>query len=170
MSFLRSGLPISRIYEEIGRQTYELLRSLAAMARKRVRSRGAPLPKPTGRELEIVRVLWERGSATVREVLEELNASREEPCAYTTVLRFLQIMTEKGLVTREAGRNGHRYRAAVPAERTKRQLAHDLIERAFAGSAHDLVLHALGGRKVSAKEFAEIRKLVNQLEKEGSGS
>jgi predicted transcriptional regulator len=100
--------------------------------------------------------------------MEELNESRDEPCAYTTVLRFLQIMTGKGLVMREEGeRGGHRYRASVPAERTKRQLAQDLLDRAFAGSAHDLVQHALGGRKVTAKEFGEIRKLVDQLEKEG---
>ena len=137
------------------------------MARKR-RAGAARLPNPTGRELEIVRVLWDRGSATVREVLEDLNAGRDEPFAYTTVLRFLQIMTEKGLVTREpAEGNGHRYRTSVPAERTKRQLAQDLMERAFAGSAHDLVQHALGGRKVSVKELGEIRRLVEQLEREG---
>lgn len=133
---------------------------------KRARRSGVPagLPKPTGRELEIVRVLWGRGEASVREVLEEINRGREEPLAYTTVLRFLQIMTEKGLVTRKEGSRGHFYRASVPAERTKRQLAHDLIERAFAGSAHDLVLHALGGRNITNQELGEIRRLVEGLE------
>ena len=73
------------------------------MGKKSPISAGGALPKPTGRELEIVRVLWERDAATVREVLDELNRDRPEPLAYTTVLRFLQIMTEKGLVTREDG-------------------------------------------------------------------
>ena len=135
------------------------------MGRKpRISNHGRVLPKPTGRELEIVSVLWERGSATVREVLDEVNRDREEPLAYTTVLRFLQIMTEKGLVDREDGERSHVYRASVPAQRTKRQLAHHLIESAFAGSAHDLVLHALGGRKITTEELGEIRKLVQQLE------
>ena len=134
------------------------------MGKKSSRSGNRALPKPTGRELEIVRVLWDRGAATVREVLEDVNRDRAEPLAYTTVLRFLQIMTEKGLVTREDGERSHVYRASVPAERTKRQLAHDLVERAFAGSTHDLVLHALGGRKITSEELGEIRKLVEQLE------
>ncbi len=137
------------------------------MAKNSGDSRGASsLPKPTGRELEIVRVLWERGAATVREVLEDMNRERSEPLAYTTVLRFLQIMTEKGLVTREDRERSHIYRPSVPARDTKRQLAHDLVERVFAGSTHDLVLHALGGRKVTAEELAEIRKLVDRFEPE----
>ena len=121
------------------------------------------LPNPTERELEIVRVLWKQRAASVREVLERLNRERVEPLAYTTVLRFLQIMTEKGLVTREDGVRGHLYSTSVPAESTKRQLAHDLIERAFEGSAHDLMLHALGGRKITQEELGEIRKLVEEL-------
>jgi BlaI family penicillinase repressor len=130
---------------------------------------GTGLPKPTGREFEIVQILWNLGSGTVREVLDALNADRGEPLAYTTVLRFLQIMREKGLVEREVtATNSHVYRPSVPAERTKRQLAHDLLERVFEGSAHQLVQHALGGRPVSNEELNEIRKLVIKLGEEKS--
>ncbi|MEM7600017.1 MAG: BlaI/MecI/CopY family transcriptional regulator [Verrucomicrobiota bacterium] len=124
------------------------------------------LPKPTERELEIVRVLWDQGPSTVREVVNELNANRKPPLAYTTVLRFFQIMLEKGLVTRTDGQKGHVYQTSVPAEKTKRQLAQDLIQRAFAGSARELVLHALGGRDVSPEELAEIKKLIRKIERE----
>ncbi|MEZ5330236.1 MAG: BlaI/MecI/CopY family transcriptional regulator [Verrucomicrobiales bacterium] len=134
------------------------------MKKKPGSSNAGNLPRPTGRELEIVQVLWEREPATVRQVFEALNAGRKESLAYTTVLRFLQIMTEKGLVTREVTDRTHVYRASVPAERTKRQLAHDLLERVFKGSARELVQHALGGREVSPEELAEIRKLVEKLE------
>jgi predicted transcriptional regulator len=109
-------------------------------------------------------VLWERGPSTVREVFETLNASRPEPLAYTTVLRFLQIMTEKQLVVREGDARGHVYAPKVPAERTKRQMVHDLMDRAFGGSVQELVLQALGSRKVSAAELGEIRKLLKELD------
>lgn len=124
------------------------------------------LPRPTERELEIVRILWDRGPSTVREVVSDLNLNRTPPLAYTTVLRFFQIMLEKGLVTRSDGQKGHIYQTSVPAERTKRQLAQDLIHRVFAGSAQDLVLHALGGRQVSSEELSEIKKLIRKIEKE----
>ena len=122
------------------------------------------LPRPTDAELTVLRVLWERGPSTVREVFDALNAARPEPLAYTTVLRFLQIMTEKQLVLREDAERGHVYAPAVPAERTKRQMIGDLMDRAFGGSARELVLHALGARKVSAAELSEIRKLLNELD------
>src|SRR5262245_59760751 len=124
------------------------------------------LPRPTDAELAILRVLWARvsGTGTVREVLDGLNEQRPEPLACTTVLRFLQIMTEKGLVLREDGDRGHIYRASAPAERTKKQLVGDLLQRAFGGSAHEMVLQALGSGKVTAAEVREIRKLLDELE------
>lgn len=121
-------------------------------------------PRPTDAELAILRVLWKRGSSSVREVLETLNSSRTTPLAYTTVLRFLQIMTEKRLVVREDGGKGHNYSAAIPAEGTKKQMVKDLLERAFGGSVQDLVLQALGTRKISAREIREIRTLLDNLE------
>lgn len=110
-----------------------------------------------------MRVLWEHGPSTVREAWEHLNQQRPEPVAYTTVLRFLQIMTEKGLVDREEKDRGHIYRTSVPAERTKKQLVRDLIDRVFGGSAHELVLQALGTGKVTKTELAQIRELLGQL-------
>ncbi len=138
------------------------------MAEKSKPVKSPPLPKPTGREMEIVNVLWEIGTGSVRDVLKRLNENRKPPLAYTTVLRFLQIMREKGLVTREEGERGHIYKTSVTAEKTKRQLAHDILEKVFSGSTHDLILHALGGRKVSSDELREIKKLVIKIEKEES--
>ncbi|MEO8351336.1 MAG: BlaI/MecI/CopY family transcriptional regulator [Chthoniobacteraceae bacterium] len=120
-------------------------------------------PRPTDAELAILRVFWQRGPGSVREVLEAVNAARPAPLAYTTVLRFLQIMLGKNLVSRADGERGHIYAPAVPAERTKRQMVRDLMDRAFGGSAHELVLQALGAGKVSAAELREIRQLLNDL-------
>ena len=122
------------------------------------------LPRPTDAELAILRVLWERGPSTVREVLATVNEQRKPPLAYTTVLRFLQIMTEKGLVQREDGERGHVYEPAIPAQKTKKQLVGDLMNRLFDGSVRDLVLQALGSKKVSAAELREIRKLLDQMD------
>jgi BlaI family transcriptional regulator, penicillinase repressor len=119
-------------------------------------------PRPTDAELAVLRVLWKQGRSSVREVYEALNAQRAEPLAYTTVLRFFQIMTEKGLVHRTDGERGHLYTPAVPAEKTKRQMVGDFVDRVFGGSVHDLVLQALGSRKVSAKELKAIRKLLKE--------
>jgi predicted transcriptional regulator len=119
-------------------------------------------PRPTDAELAILRVLWTQGRSSVREVFETLNAGRAEPLAYTTVLRFLQIMREKGLVTRQEEERGHLFAPAMPAERTKRQMVGDLVDRLFGGSVHELVLQALGTRKVSAKELREIRKVLKE--------
>lgn len=131
------------------------------MSRK---SSSSPPPYPTDAELAILRILWQRGASSVREVFVELNATRSEPLAYTTVLRFLQIMTGKRLVVRDDGERGHVYSPAIPAERTKKQMVRDLMDRAFGGSAHELVLQALGAGKVSAAELRDIRKLLNELE------
>src|SRR5689334_24347274 len=114
-----------------------------------------PPPRPTDSELAIMRVLWTLGPSSVREVLETLNARREQGLAYTTVLRFLQIMTEKGLVVRHEGERGHIYQCSVPAEQTKRHIVRDLMDRLFDGSAHELVVQALGAHKVSPSEIRE---------------
>jgi BlaI family penicillinase repressor len=123
------------------------------------------LPRPTDAELEILTVLWSRGGATVREVHDTLLAHKS--AQYTTVLKLLQIMTEKGLVERDETQRAHVYKPAMPREWTQQQLAGDLLERAFAGSAAGLVMGALAARKASKKELAEIRKLLAEHE-EGS--
>ncbi|MES2571006.1 MAG: BlaI/MecI/CopY family transcriptional regulator [Verrucomicrobiota bacterium] len=133
------------------------------MPRKTVHS--SEPPRPTDAELTILRVLWAKGWSSVREVFDALNATRTEPLAYTTVLRFLQIMKEKQLVERSEGERGHLYAAAMPAERTKSQMVGDLVDRLFGGSVHELVLQALGSRKVSAKELREIRMLLKEAGK-----
>ena len=121
------------------------------------------LPRPTDAELEILRVLWENGSATVREVRETLSKDGKKT-GYTTTLKLLQIMAEKGLVTRDESRRSHVYRARLPEEQTQRQLVGDLLDRAFGGSAQKLVMQALAAKKTSAAELAEIRKLLQKLE------
>lgn len=122
-------------------------------------------PRPTAGELAILRVLWERGPSTVRDVHAELE--QERPTGYTTVLKLLQIMTEKGLVKRDESARAHVYAAAVEEAQTQRRLVRDLLDRAFGGSAAKLVMHALSGRKASRDEIASIRRLLDQLEQEG---
>ncbi len=119
-------------------------------------------PLPTDAELDILRVLWDRGPATVREVFETLNTTRD--VGYTTILKLMQIMAEKGLVERDESQRSHVYRAAAPAERTQKQLVNDLLDRAFAGSTEQLVLQALSSKKASREEIDQIRKLLDQLE------
>lgn len=121
------------------------------------------LPKPTEAELAILRVLWERGPCTVRQVTETLQ--EERGTGYTTALKLMQIMTDKGLVQRNDSQRTHVYEAVAPAEQTQRQLVSDLLERAFGGSAQKLVLQALAGRKASKEDLAEIRKLLDDMEK-----
>ena len=120
-------------------------------------------PRPTDAELEILTVLWSRGPSTVREVHETI--SQRKPAQYTTVLKLLQIMTEKGLVRRDERQRAHVYDASHPREWTQKQLAGDLLERAFEGSAKGLILGALSARKTSRQELAEIRKLLDDYEK-----
>ena len=119
-------------------------------------------PRPTDAELDILRVLWERGPSTVREVFEVLSADR--PLGYTTVLKFMQIMHEKGLVKRDDSERSHVYQAKYRQEQTQRQLVKDLASRAFGGSLEQLVLQALSSKRASKQELAEIRKLLDQLE------
>jgi predicted transcriptional regulator len=120
------------------------------------------LPRPTDSELAILRVLWKQGPQTVRQIQEALEADR--PTGYTTVLKLLQIMTEKGLVLRNESERSHVYRPRRSEAQTQGQLVGDLLDRAFGGSAHQLVLHALSTRKTSAEDLAEIRKLLDDLE------
>lgn len=116
-------------------------------------------PKPTDAELAILRVLWERGPSTVRQVHDVLN--RERPAAYTTSLKLLQIMTEKGLVERDERDRTHIYRTRLSEEQTQRQLIRDLLDRAFDGSATKLVMQALAARRATADELSEIRRVID---------
>ena len=122
------------------------------------------VPRPTDAELAILRVLWQHGPSTVRQVRDVINA--EKPTGYTTVLKLLQIMTEKGLVTRDESRRTHLYQPRMPAERTQRQLIADLLERAFEGSAEKLVMQALSTTKVLPEELAKIRAMLDEIERE----
>jgi BlaI family transcriptional regulator, penicillinase repressor len=122
-----------------------------------------PPQKPTSAELEILRVLWARGASTVREVHEAL--SEKKSLGYTSVLKLLQIMIAKGTVRRNETHRAHVYEACLPAEQTKRQIAGDVLQRVFEGSASQLMMHALAGRKASAEEINELRCLLSQYEK-----
>ena len=119
-------------------------------------------PRPTDAELAILRVLWERGPSTVRQIHDVLG--RERPAAYTTALKLLQIMTDKGLVRRDETARAHVYAAGAPEDQTQRQLVRDLLDRAFGGSATKLVMHALSARKTSREELARIREMLDRLE------
>jgi BlaI family transcriptional regulator, penicillinase repressor len=120
------------------------------------------IPRPTDAELAILRVLWDRGASTVRQVHETL--LRERPTAYTTALKMLQIMTEKGLVRRDESDRTHIYQARLSEEQTQRQLVRDLLDRAFKGSSSKLVMQALAARRASAEELTEIRRLIESRE------
>lgn len=120
-------------------------------------------PKPTEAELAILRVLWERGPSTVRQVWEQLR--RIQATGYTTVLKLLQIMTEKELVRRDDSARSHVYEATRTEQDTQRQLVRHLLDRAFGGSTSQLVLQALAARRAKPEELAEIRRLLNEMEK-----
>jgi BlaI family penicillinase repressor len=119
--------------------------------------------KPTTSELEILRVLWIRGPSTVREVHDSLKETKT--LGYTTVLKLLQIMTAKGIVRRNETERAHVYQAGVPAAQTKRQLAGDMLQRVFEGSASDLMMHALAGKRTSREEIEELRRLLDEYER-----
>src|ERR1700709_275608 len=120
-------------------------------------------PRPTDSELEILTVLWSRGPSTVREI-HEITAKRT-PTQYTTVLKLMQIMAAKGLVRRNEKERAHIYAAASPRERTQKQLAGDLLQRAFNGSAANMMQGALSARKTSKEELAELRQMLDEYEK-----
>ncbi|HEY1760046.1 MAG TPA: BlaI/MecI/CopY family transcriptional regulator [Bryobacteraceae bacterium] len=120
-------------------------------------------PKPTEAELAILGVLWQRGPCTVRQVYDALNATKKT--GYTTVLKFMQIMTEKGLVTRDEAPYAHVYQARLPQEQAQRTLVTDLLDRAFEGSMSGLVLQALSARRASPEELSEIRKILKNYDR-----
>ncbi len=120
------------------------------------------VPKPTERELAILGVLWERGACTVRQVNEAMGAGQR--VGYTTTLKLMQIMADKGLLLRDESARTHIYRAAIDEEQTQRQLVGDMLEKVFAGSAEKLVIRALAAKKVSAKELAKIRAMLDEVE------
>jgi predicted transcriptional regulator len=117
---------------------------------------------PTAAELEILHVLWARGPSTVREVHDSLTADR--PTGYTTTLKLLQIMADKDLVRRDDKQRAHIYQARIPRERTQSQLVNNLVDKVFGGSASRLVMHALSSKRASAKELAEIRRTLDDME------
>jgi predicted transcriptional regulator len=119
-------------------------------------------PRPTDAELAILRVLWRDGPSPVRHVRQVLSRSR--PTGYTTVLKLLQIMTQKGLVTRDQTGRTHVYAPRFSEERTQRRLVRDLLERAFGGSRTKLVMQALSAKRATRQELAEIRRLLDQIE------
>lgn len=121
------------------------------------------LPKPTNAELEILTVLWSIGPATVREVYDVI--SRRRSAEYSTTLKFMQIMAEKGLLVRNEKQRAHVYEAAKPREWTQRQLAGDLLDRAFSGSAKALLVGALSAREITRQELSDLRKFLDEYKK-----
>jgi predicted transcriptional regulator len=136
-------------YADIGKQIKNYRR--INMARRKS-------SRPTDRELTILRILWDNGPSTVRQVNQAMN--KDGNTGYTTTLKLMQIMTEKGLLVRDESQWKHIYKPALTEERTQKQLVGDLLERAFSGSAEKLVMRALSAKKVSAKELARIRKIL----------
>lgn len=117
-------------------------------------------PAPTNSELEILNVLWKRGPSTVRDVHEELGAKRD--VGYTTILKLMQLMAEKGLVRRNESARSHVYAAAVQEKRVKRHLVSDLMDRVFDGSAASMVMQALSSQKATPEELEQIRALLDK--------
>jgi len=121
------------------------------------------LPAPTEGEFEILNIIWTLGPATVRQVHEEL--ARKKPSQYTTTLKIMQIMSEKGLLSRDETDRSHVYQPTVQRDEVQQQMATKLMDRAFGGSAYSLLVGALGGRRTSKKELADLRKLIEDYEK-----
>jgi len=117
-------------------------------------------PIPSNAELEILRILWRRGPLTVREVHDELK--RERDIGYTTVLKIMQVMAEKKIVTRDESERSHVYSPAVEEKSVKRRLVSELLDKAFDGSAAQLVMHALSDKRASQEDLKKIRKLLNE--------
>jgi len=120
--------------------------------------------KPTESELEILQVLWQKGKATVREVHEEL--SRTKDSGYTTTLKLMQIMFEKGIVSRDDSAKTHIYQPIVTREKTQRHLVGKMIDTLFSGSSAELVMQALGNSKASKQELDEIQRMLDDLKKQ----
>jgi predicted transcriptional regulator len=126
------------------------------------------LPSPTDRELEILGVLWDRGPSTVREVYEQLGDRRAT--GYTTFLKLMQIMADKGLLLRDEGHRSHVYLPRLTREVAQRRLVDDLLDKAFGGSARQLVMRLLSSESTSEEQLSRIRALLEEVEKEGQSS
>ncbi|MCA9043828.1 MAG: BlaI/MecI/CopY family transcriptional regulator [Planctomycetaceae bacterium] len=124
--------------------------------------------RPTQVELDILQLLWKQGPSTVRAVHDVLSQGKE--LTYTSTLKTMQVMHEKGLVVRDESQRSHIYEAAVQQKSTQRQFVSDLVDRVFGGATEQLVVQALSSRRVSKDEIAEIRKLLDELEGKGSGT
>lgn len=124
-------------------------------------------PKPTKGELEILQVLWERGPSTVRQVFKTL--SQHKDITYNTVLKLMQIMTDKGLLARDASDRPQVFEPTVTAEQAERKLVRDVLDRVCGGSASRLVLHALTAKRASAEDLREVKRIVRGLEKKRNG-
>lgn len=127
-----------------------------------VKKENAAIPKPTASELEILGILWRIGPATVRQVWTELETAK--PTGYTTVLKLMQIMAEKGLLIRDEENRAHIYSPALEQAETQGRIVDDLLERVFGGSASALVMRALSLKRASKKEIAEIRRMLDEAE------
>jgi predicted transcriptional regulator len=124
------------------------------------------IPKPTTAELAILQILWASGPNTARYVWESLNAGRDTSVVYTTVLKTMQTMAAKGLLLRDESARSHIYRPAVNPERVRRSMIGDLVSGLFAGSVKELVVNALGAGKVTRGELREIRRIIEEMERE----
>src|SRR4028119_126677 len=122
------------------------------------------LPRPTETELEILRVLWKHGPSTVRQVHKILNGERETEVGYSTTLKMLQVMTQKGLVERDETERPQVYTTRVPQEQTQKQLVKDLLNRAFGGSVRQLVMQALSEKEASDEELEQLENLLDKFE------
>jgi predicted transcriptional regulator len=122
------------------------------------------VPRPTDAELEILNVLWQRGACTVRDVHQAISLAKPAT-GYTTVLKLMQIMAEKGLVERDERQRAHVYEARLAREQTQQQLIGHLLERAFDGSATKLVMQALSAKQASAEELSTIRDMLDEFER-----
>jgi BlaI family transcriptional regulator, penicillinase repressor len=127
----------------------------------------ASLPIPTNAELEVLRLLWRGGPQTVRDVYDVIRRRRD--VGYTTMLKTLQVMAEKGLVTRDESERSHVYAAAIPETTVKKRLVADLVDRAFDGSAVGLAMQALSSKRASPEEIREIRRLLEDLKRGDQG-
>lgn len=123
--------------------------------------------QPTEGELVILQVLWSSGPSTVRTVNERLNANSDKEIGYTTTLKLMQLMAEKGLVSRDTSSRTHIYAAVLPEEKAQKTLLRRFVDTTFGGSASRMVLRALGEGKASPEELAEIKRLITQLENDG---
>jgi predicted transcriptional regulator len=121
--------------------------------------------RPTDAELAILRVLWERGPSTVRQVHNILNEIR--PTVYTTILKLMQIMDDKGLVRRDKSQRAHVYQPAFTEAETQKRLAGDLLERAFSGSTASLLMQALSAKEASPEELAQIQQILDEVKEGG---